>query len=65
MVVGTETEEDARDHVTAAVEDEDLDPGRPDETEAVAVQDSETTATAVEVEEAAMTTNSDADHVTL
>ena len=61
----TETEEDVRDHVTAVVDDGDLDPDRQDETEAVAVQGSETTATAVEVEEAAMTTNSDVAHVTL
>ena len=65
MVVVTETEEDVRDHVTAVVDDGDLDPDRQDETEAVAVQGSETTATAVEVEEAAMTTNSDVAHVTL
>ena len=61
----TEIEEDVRDHVTVVGEDEDLDPVRPDETEAAVVQDSETIATAVEVEEAAMITNLDAAHVTL
>ena len=59
----TEREDGGRDRVTEVVEDGDLDHGRPDETEA-AVQDWETTGTAVE-EAAMMTTNFDADHVML
>ena len=68
-ILGTvhETERTAgdggRDRVIEVVEDGDLDRGRLDETVA-AVQDWETTGTAV-VEVAMMTTNFDADHVTL
>ena len=56
-------EDGGRDRVIEVVEDGDLDRGRPDGTVA-AVQDWETTGTAVE-EAAMMTTNFDADHVTL
>ena len=59
----TERGDGGLDRVTEVVVDGDLDRGRPDETEA-AVQDWETTETAVE-EAVMMTTNSDADHVML